>query len=167
MFKSRKFPLGWFQRTYLDWSFDQAMACEVESVSGGSSFPLVSLYNDATSGSSMMIVGVLAWASTTPPLVYAYLAAGINGVANGTPTPVSIPAASYKGTGYASSTASNLTPPPIAKFIADGRTWFAPPGGPVAILAPGYRLELFTGQMPNGDIVRPSTLIATFLWIPA
>lgn len=166
MWRSRRYPLGVFSRSRLDWQFEIAMTIELEQAGTLALFPVVSLYNDAADGRRLALMAVLAWATSTPALIWATLTFGKGGTLVGAGVPLVGASAVQWGAGYRSQVIAQPTVALSAKFLADGKTWLSNPAAPLAVIPAGWRYELFTGLPPNGEVERPTTLIATFVWLP-
>jgi len=156
--------LGVFARSRADFTAEQ---CGYASASTGwnpGGLQVVELWNNTILGLPLAILGVLAWLPSSPGLCSAFL---LPNKINNNPAGPSMLAGAVPAIDGLIDTGQDVriqNAPGLFSFAADGRTWQWRGGAPLAILNPGYALEVSLTLPAGIEQPNASAIVCSFLW---
>ena len=156
--------LGVFSRSRADFTAEQCGYAAASTAWNQGTHQVVELWNNTALGLPLAILGVLAWIPSSPGLCAAYLLPNqINNVPGG-PSMLAGAVPAIDGLVDTGADARIQIAPSLFSFIADGRTWQWRGGAPLAILHPGYALEVSLTLPAGIEQPNASAIVCSFLW---
>jgi len=162
----RKLPrwLGTFTRSRADFTADRCACASAASLWNPGGNQVVELWNDTVQGLPLAVLGLLAWIPSSPGLCAAYLLPNVLTLNPGGPSMLAGPVPAISGQTNFGGDARIQNAPNLFTFVADGRTWQWRGGAPLAILPPGYALEIGLTLPANVEQPNASEIVCSFLW---